>query len=73
MIDNETAISHAGIIYHARVGEGRFEVVTGINFKVGMLEESMTEDGKVTAQMRREKLHQKLDAWLDSELAEDDL
>jgi len=73
VIDNETAISHAGIIYHARVGEGRFEVVTGINFKAGMLDELITEDGKTIAQLRREELHQKLDAWLDSELAEDAL
>jgi len=55
------------------MGEGRFEVVTGINFKAGMQDELIAEDGKTVAQMRREDLHQKLDAWLDSELAEDDL
>ena len=73
MIFNETAISHIGIIYHLRMGEGRFEVVTGINFKAGMQDEAVNEDGKTVAQSRREDLHQKLDAWLDSELAEDDL
>ena len=73
MILNETAISHIGIIYHLRVGEGRFEVITGINFKAGMLDELKTKEGKTIAEMRREDLHQKLDEWLDSELAEDDL
>jgi hypothetical protein len=55
------------------MGEGRFEVVTGINFKAGMQDELIVEGGKTVAQSRREDLHQKLDAWLDSELAEDDL
>lgn len=73
MIINETAISQIGIIYHLRVGEGRFEVITGINFKAGMQDELIAEDGKTVAQMRREDLHQKLDAWLDSELVEDAL
>jgi hypothetical protein len=55
------------------MGEGRFEVVTGINFKAGMRDEAVNEDVKTVAQSRREDLHQKLDAWLDGELAEDDL
>lgn len=74
MIVNETAVDKAtGIVYHFRAGEGRFEVVTGIRFKEGMSSGLKIEDGRTIAQMRREDLHQKLDAWLDSELAADDL
>jgi hypothetical protein len=72
MIINETAVDQdLGIVYHARIGEGRYEIIAGIQFKAGMSNDTIAEDGKTIAQMRREDLHQKLDAWLDDELKED--
>ena len=69
MIINETAVHKGtGIVYHARIGEGRFEIITGLNFKEGMSSPLKIEDGRTIAQMRRDELHQKLDAWLDDEL-----
>jgi len=74
MIINETAVDQTtGIVYHFRAGDGRFEVITGIRFKEGMSSGLKVEGGRTIAQMRREDLHNKLDAWLDSELAKDDL
>lgn len=73
MIINETAIQpEIGIVYHFRAGEGRFEIVTGIRFKEGMSDPTPI-DGRTVEQVRREDLHKKLDAWLDSELSADDL
>lgn len=73
MIIQETAVDKGtGIVYHARIGEGRFEIVTGLNFKQGMLNPLKIEGGKTIAQMRRKELHEKLDAWLDIELGIDD-
>lgn len=69
MIINETAVdAGTGIIYHARIGEGRFEIVTGLCFKEGMTKPLKIKDGRTIAQMRRDELHEKLDAWLDDEL-----
>ncbi len=73
MIIQETAVDKGtGIVYHARIGEGRFEIVTGLNFKEGMLSPLKIEDGRTIAKMRRDELHKKLDDWLDIELGIDD-
>ena len=72
MIINETAVDEKlGIVYHARIGGGRYEIIAGIQFKAGMNSELIVEDGKTIAQIRREDLHKKLDAWLDDELKEE--
>jgi hypothetical protein len=73
VISNETAVDASkGIVYHARIGEGRFEIVTGLNFKEGMLNPLKIKDGRTIAKMRRDELHKKLDEWLDTELGIDD-
>lgn len=73
MIINETAVdAGTGIVYHARIGEGRFEIVAGLNFHEGMTKPLKIEDGRTIAQMRRDELHKKLDDWLDVELNLDD-
>ena len=69
MVKQQSAISLTdGIIYHSRVGDGRFEVVTGINFINGMTRQLKVEGGITEAQMRRNELHTMLDEWLDEEL-----
>ncbi len=73
MIKTQAAVSGAGIIYHSRIGEGRFEVVTGINFKEGMLDAIEVKPKKEPVDTLRIDLHKKLDEWLDDELGLNDV